>query len=205
MFVKEVIEETFDSIWPLILIVLVMFTLVRLCKIFYTKEKFIFYKEVLSFIFVIYVLMLFYIVSAQDASYGGSNYIPFKEIFRFELFSDGFNRNTLGNIVLFIPFGFYICHYIKDTKFLPVFISSLLGSLTIEFMQRYIGRTFDIDDIILNVTGALIGLFIYLVLDVTRKKLPRMFSSEIFLNILIIVVLFLVFYFYFDFLKGFSL
>lgn len=205
MFVKEVIEETFDSIWPLILVVLVIFSLVRISKILYTKDKFIFYKEVLSLIFVIYVLMLFYIVSAQDASYGGSNYIPFKEIFRFELFSDGFNRNTLGNIVLFIPFGFYICHYIGVAKFVPVFISSLLGSLTIEFMQRHIGRTFDIDDIILNVIGALTGLFIYLVLDVTRKKLPRMFSSEIFLNILVILVLILVFTFYFDFLKGFSL
>lgn len=203
MLVKNAIDNTVNSIWPLILVVIVIFSLIRIFMIIYKKEPFIIYKEILSIFFVIYVLMLYHIVSAQDSSLGGGNYTPFKEMFRFELFSDGFNRNTLGNIILFMPLGFYICHYIRYIKFIPVVLIGLITSFIIECMQKYIGRTFDIDDIILNAVGALVGLFIYLVLDTVRKKLPKVFGTDLFLNIIMILIVLLLIFFNYEVVKGF--
>lgn len=205
MFVKEMIDETVNTMWPLLLIVSVVYVLMRIFTMIYRKEKFVFYKECMSIIFIWYVLSLFYIVSFQDASYGGSNYTPFKEIFRFELFTDGFNRNILGNILLFMPLGYYICYFIRQAKFVPVMVGSIVTSLTIELMQRYIGRTFDIDDIILNFVGGSIGLFIYLVLDVTGKKLPRFFTSELFLNIVMFLLVVLLVWLNLDHIRAFKI
>ena len=75
-----------------------------------------------------------------------------------------FIYNVIGNIVLFIPFGFFI--YIKFEKnktktLLAVFIMTL----GVEFIQGFIPYRFcDIDDIILNTFGGYIGIIIYNIL-----------------------------------------
>ena len=71
---------------------------------------------------------------------------------------------VIGNIVLFIPFGFFI--YIKFEKnktktLLAIFIMTLC----VEFIQGFIPYRFcDIDDIILNTFGGYIGIIIYNIL-----------------------------------------
>ena len=75
-----------------------------------------------------------------------------------------FIYNVIGNIVLFIPFGFFI--YIKfeknKTKALLVVLIMTLG---VEFIQGFIPYRFcDIDDIILNTFGGYIGIIIYNIL-----------------------------------------
>ena len=75
-----------------------------------------------------------------------------------------FIYNVIGNIVLFIPFGFFI--YIKFEKnktktLLAVFIMTL----GVEFIQGFIPYRFcDIDDIILNTFGGYLGIIIYNIL-----------------------------------------
>ena len=46
---------------------------------------------------------------------------------------------------------------------------AILASFCIEFVQFLIGRAFDIDDIILNVIGAIIGFLIYKLLFLISK------------------------------------
>ena len=76
-----------------------------------------------------------------------------------------FIYNVIGNIVLFIPFGFFI--YIKYNKnksnaLLAIFIMTL----SIEFIQGFIPYRFcEIDDIILNTFGGYIGITIYNLLE----------------------------------------
>ncbi|MBD9097984.1 hypothetical protein EGP98_00030, partial [bacterium] len=61
---------------------------------------------------MIYILCLFQVVTFQDATYNtGNNLIPFKEIFRYSLGSRLFIKNVLGNVVMFMPYGF-LCSYI---------------------------------------------------------------------------------------------
>ena len=45
----------------------------------------------------------------------------------------------------------------KTRKPFAMFIISLITSCTIEFTQLKIGRTFDVDDIILNTIGTILG------------------------------------------------
>ena len=64
------------------------------------------------------------------------------------------------------------------------------ASLSIEFTQLLIGRVFDVDDILLNVIGGMIGYFIY---NILRKLVNRFkfLKNEIVLNVLTVLVLFL--------------
>ena len=72
----------------------------------------------------------------------------------------------------------------------------LLASISIECTQLAIGRVFDVDDIILNVIGGVIGYFIYVILDKIYSLLPKVFKKDWFLNllaiILVVVIAFLV-------------
>ena len=91
----------------------------------------------------------------------------------FKLFEDGFNAATILNICLFIPYGF-----------LPVFIFKnihkhwwngvILGavfSIGIEFLQTFIGRFAQLDDVIMNTCGTLVGFLIgCLLLRITTRK-----------------------------------
>lgn len=94
------------------------------------------------------------------------NIVPFKIIITmlFEYPLGQFIYNVIGNIVLFIPFGFFI--YIKFEKnktktLLAVFIMTL----GVEFIQGFIPYRFcDIDDIILNTFGGYLGIIIYNIL-----------------------------------------
>ena len=52
-----------------------------------------------------------------------------------------------------------------------------------------IGRVFDVDDIILNICGGFIGYYIYAFMKKVGDKLPKFMKSEVFLNIVSIVIL----------------
>lgn len=67
--------------------------------------------------------------------------------------------NLLGNIVPFIPFGFLLLKaYRKINSFWKVFSIGLVVDLFIEVFQ-YISKmdSFDFEDIILNISGIVLG------------------------------------------------
>ena len=45
---------------------------------------------------------------------------------------------------------------------------TLIVSIIIELIQLKIGRAFDVDDIILNIAGGLLGYFLYRIVDEDR-------------------------------------
>ena len=53
----------------------------------------------------------------------------------------------------------------------------------------FIGRSFDIDDIILNVIGGILGYLLYKFLSSIRDHLPSVLRSEICYNILTIILI----------------
>lgn len=62
------------------------------------------------------------------------------------------------NVVLFIPFGFFVSAFIKDGHSLrKTTCAGFFFSLLIEASQLLNNRSTDIDDLILNTIGALIG------------------------------------------------
>lgn len=189
--IKKMITGVFPDVWPIIIIITVIACSLRIAYLIKNKEKFCFYKELFMLIFILYVMCLFEVVTLQDNNYGLSNFIPFKEMFRYEFGSRLFIKNIVGNVLLFLPYGYFAADYLKSKKMLlPCFLTFIV-SLTIELVQLNIGRTFDVDDVILNTIGGILGYLLYRIIEKIKNKLPRFFKSEGFMNFFVILILIL--------------
>lgn len=186
---RNSILEIFNQTWPMIVICTVIISSMRLIYIFKNKREFEFYKEIMMLIFIIYIMCIFYVVTFQDVSWSTSNFIPFKEMFRYEFGSRLFFKNVIGNMIMFMPYGFFIGYFLKLDKKRMAVILTAITSLTIELTQLKIGRVFDIDDILLNILGGFIGLYLYLLLIKLKDRLPEFLKKPIFYNIIIVLVL----------------
>ncbi|MEG0327812.1 MAG: VanZ family protein [Erysipelothrix sp.] len=78
------------------------------------------------------------------------------------------SRNFFLNMVMFAPFGFLInVNFIKSSRFKKTFLWSLMFTLSIELTQLILlyftgtFKTVDIDDIVSNILGSLIGLLVF--------------------------------------------
>ncbi len=182
-----------NEIWPMLIIFVIIISTIRITYITIHKEKFVFYKELLNLLFIIYVLLLYKLLTnVETNSSGGYNLVPFTEISRYKFGSDLFIYNVLGNILLFIPFGYFVSGYIKATKVSHILAVTIISSLTIEVVQLQIGRSFDVDDIILNVFGGLIGFLIYIALCAIKKHLPKFLQRDFVYNLISIIIVLLV-------------
>ena len=68
-------------------------------------------------------------------------------------------------------------------------ILTIIASTSIETVQMCIGRVFDVDDIILNLLGGILGYLLYIIIKKVGNILPNIFKSEWFLNIISIIIL----------------
>ena len=186
--IRNIFKDVLPDIWPMLIIILVIICSLRIAYLVIKHKKFQLHKELIALIFIVYVLCLFHVVTFQDNNYGVSNFVPFKEIFRYDMGSDKFIKNVMGNIVLFIPYGFLASYYLDNKKFSVITILTIITTLTIETVQYYIGRVFDIDDIILNLVGSIVGFLTFVGLDAIRNKV-KLFRNDTVLDILIILVL----------------
>lgn len=183
------LTDVLHQAWPMLLISVILISSVRIAHLYNKKEEFILHKELLLLSFIVYILCLFRIVTYQDiTTVGGNNFIPFKEILRYEFGARLFVKNIIGNVLLFVPYGFFTALYVDIKKGRSAFFLLLLASFAIEFTQLGIGRVFDVDDIILNVLGGMIGFYIFRILDKISDHLPKVFKSKLALDILSVLV-----------------
>jgi glycopeptide antibiotics resistance protein len=72
-------------------------------------------------------------------------------------------KNLFGNLIMFLPMGIYLPYYVKKINKVSRFaVSMLIFLFVIEVIQLVTRRgSFDIDDFILNMVGALIGFGIW--------------------------------------------
>lgn len=99
------------------------------------------------------------------------NIVPFRSIY--EVYILGFVKgylnayyvilNLLGNICLFMPFAFFLPLFFKRQRKWYFFIPTLLACITlVEGLQfLFMVGSCDIDDVILNATGAILLYFIF--------------------------------------------
>ena len=187
--IKDMVLQIFGGAWTMIVIFTIILSSIRIAYLVVKKEKFVFYKEITYLLFIIYLLSLFYIVTFQDDNYGLSNFIPFKEMFRYNFTSKLFIKNIIGNILLFMPFGLFVAAYLNIRKLSPTIILTLISSVSIEVIQYLIGRVFDVDDIILNLIGGIIGGLLFITFDKLRDKLPNALKKEWFMNLLMVILM----------------
>lgn len=135
--------------------------------------------------FLIYVLLLIYFLFFAE-EYGRGvdaeriyhyNLIPFAEISRFWKYRDvvgdtAFYTNVFGNVLGFLPFGFILpVIQPKMNHFFLIVLSGFLLSLGVEVIQLFtrVG-SFDVDDLILNTIGALLGYLLFAICNQIRRK-----------------------------------
>ena len=96
---------------------------------------------------------------------GTANFVPFKTIKMYIKYADKLNsfENLAGNILAFVPFGFLLPLVRKNkSKLADIFANALILVVGIEVFQLFSAfGAFDVDDIILNCLGAVIGYFVY--------------------------------------------
>lgn len=78
---------------------------------------------------------------------------------------ENFRNNLAGNIVMFIPLGIFL-PWLYNNRFRKVVVIGALASVSIEsiqYLNMFAGyyRYVDVDDVILNTLGAIIGYWIY--------------------------------------------
>jgi len=137
--------------------------------------------------FVIYMIVLVYFLLLSDGfgrTEGYSQYrynlVPFQEIVRFIKYRAYINFssvviNLLGNVVAFMPFGALI-RWVVDRKmrWFQATGYTFLFSLCVELLQL-VARVgvFDVDDLILNTLGGLMGFWIYYLLLLINRRSER--------------------------------
>ncbi|WP_044477271.1 VanZ family protein [Paenibacillus antibioticophila] len=105
------------------------------------------------------------------------NLVPFREITRtMELMTGHSLFNLIGNVAIFVPFGLFtgIMLQKNETPARATLIYSFLMSLFLECAQLLlrIGQ-FDVDDLLLNTFGGLIGYFSFSVIARAINGLPN--------------------------------
>lgn len=148
------------------------------------SSKFIL-RRICLVLFTAYVIVLAYFLFFSDG-YGRTvtyeeyryNLIPFQEIKRFYIYSGRVGiiasiTNIAGNIVAFMPFGALI-RWVRNKR-TNAFLATgytFLFSLAIELVQLVtrVG-VFDVDDLILNTLGGLLGYICYYVLACIDRRL----------------------------------
>ena len=176
-------------------ILILIWAIYRIRLLIKIKEKNIL-REVLINIFFLYFLILINItickmgmlqIDFKNRFY--INYIPFVETIK--MFEDNFMGignafyNVIGNILLFMPLGFFIPLLFKNKN--NIVIVTLYGSfisVIIEVLQLFTAFNItDIDDVIFNTIGTILGFFIFRLfyymikntklVDLTRKTISN--------------------------------
>lgn len=89
------------------------------------------------------------------------NFVPLKTILPYLMGYPTWivaRNNLLGNIILFFPLGIFLPFLYRQTNWKNALVVGFAFSLGFEVLQIVLHKgTFDVDDIILNTLGALLG------------------------------------------------
>ena len=137
-------------------------------------------------LFVLYIIFVFYFLLISEI-YGRTgemqeyhyNLVLFREIKRFWNYREQLGifataTNLLGNVLIFLPFGFFMAMASKYRSFLSTLIYSFALSLTIELSQLFMKvGCFDVDDLLLNTIGGMLGFITFAVCNVIRRNYAK--------------------------------
>ena len=167
---------------------IIWFIITAVLKFKFNKEIIFLFFFTVFYIYICFVIKytLFPIIidpyissifSKENNILSGINLIPIVKLTRYDV------KTSVLNIIMTIPFGIGIpVLRKKKTGVKSIFLIGLAFSCTIEFLQfieisltRIFIRVADINDVIFNVTGTLLGFYIYkafiYILNILAQKL----------------------------------
>lgn len=134
-------------------------------------------------LFVLYIGFIIYFLLFSDL-YGRTgvmeeyryNLVLFREIKRFWQYREQLGwyamfTNLFGNVIIFMPFGFFLPMASKYRSFLAAVFYSFTLSLCVETFQLLtkVG-SFDVDDLLLNTIGGAVGYIIFVICTAVRRR-----------------------------------
>ncbi len=166
---------------PFILMTIPIYIIVRMVVIKIKNKKINWYFEIGLSLLIFFLVGLLSQALVSNNRTHQTNLIPFivlKDTYR-EVFKNGninyFLINFMGNIIMFMPIGFMLPLLYKISVKKVILLGSLF-SLFIEISQLFLQRGTDIDDLMLNTLGVVLGLVIYKLVDKKKKELVNKFK-----------------------------
>lgn len=176
-------KNQFIQVIPITLLVGLLYIIFRFLKLKKNNSDINYKKEILYLIFVCYIVGLFNLVLVPRNFWNtiwynifyNLNENPFEGIFDFSynfiptIYKIIIGEYTLGswvktmivgNLLMFIPMGILLSLCFKNINKKNMFKYAILIPLTIEVLQLVVGRSFDIDDLVMNFLGIVIGYYI---------------------------------------------
>lgn len=163
----QILLEAFEPIIPIFIVALMIFLFILLFINYKLKYKLNNFRRMVKFMTYFGMTMTIIgilLVTLMPTSLEGHSlnlkpFLTIQELLDYATKEAIFN-NIVMNIVLFMPFGFFL--YLIMRKELLVSIIGMFFSIFIETLQYIfpIGRTTNIDDVILNVSGTIIGIIV---------------------------------------------
>lgn len=158
-------------------IVLPFYIVLRLLYVRKKKQKPEYVREFLLAVFVLFmagliVLVLWprdldgantdYVSQAMERLKTGigTNFVPLRTIRSYFArgFSSQFIINIIANVLMFSPMGFFLpLLWQRYRKWWKLLLIGTVFSVGIETVQLFVGRSVDVDDVILNVAGVMLG------------------------------------------------
>ena len=141
------------------------------------------YRILGRILFVFYIVFVFYFLLVSEI-YGRTgemkdyhyNLVLFQEIKRFWNYREQLGifsvmANLAGNILIFIPIGFFLPMASVRRIFSVIVLESFFISFVIEITQLLtkVG-CFDVDDLLLNTLGGVIGFIIFMISNMIRRS-----------------------------------
>jgi len=175
----------FDFEWPYYIVLFILFAVIY--KIMGPEKKnwlihsifFVYLVGIISVTFFPFPIQKEEIEWGQVNHYLSNNFIPLKSTA--EIISNGMSQVILrqigGNIILLLPLGFFLPLFWKEKLTFAKAISlGFLSSLAIETTQLLIStiigytyKIFDVDDLILNTIGFVLGYGCFKAYKMSRK------------------------------------
>ncbi len=107
------------------------------------------------------------------------NFEPLRFIIHSKTASESyFFINVLGNILFFVPIGLFTPMLFNGKPLLQSVGAGFLFSLSIEILQLPLLRATDVDDLILNTSGAFAGYILYIALSYIFPKIKTEFRIK---------------------------
>lgn len=134
------------------------------------EKRHILHDFVLYSVFAFYIFLLCILLFRTVHPVRSLNLVPFRSIIRYLSGQDQHLHafalsNVLGNIVLFFPLGVYLTLFHRDKRISVNLLWIVLTSLMVEIIQYTFRLGIgDIDDILLNGFGGLLGIAAYRIL-----------------------------------------
>lgn len=106
-----------------------------------------------------------------------ANFEPFKTIQMYIRYYGSLNsfENLFGNILVFIPFGFLIPHALpkmRNILWLLIFSGFFITDIELFQLVTRFGE-FDVDDIILNVIGVVLGFMVFHIFYFLKRLIKK--------------------------------